>query len=95
MPIVLANTFINKDVHVFSPLCVCRNVWCAEVCLPDGVDIKYRYAVCIFVQSSVTQENNVVVRRWETALKARKIGCHGKLAAASLAYILPFQPKQY
>ena len=53
-------------------------MWTADISIPEGIDIKYRYATCIFVEDSVNHEQKVVVRRWETALKSRKIGCHGR-----------------
>jgi len=53
-----------------------ENVWSVEMRIADGIDVKYRYAVCVFVQDSVSKDTRVVVRRWETALKTRKIICH-------------------
>ena len=52
-----------------------------QVMLPDGVEVTYRYAVCMFVppdpyEGALTGEK-VIVRRWETNLKPRKIACHG------------------
>ena len=43
------------------------------------MEVSFRYCVCLFVPSSVEEEEKkVVVRRWETSLAPRKIGCHGK-----------------
>ena len=52
--------------------------------IPDGVEVTYRYAVCMFVPTICTSggasvDEKVIVRRWETNLKPRKIACHGKL----------------
>ena len=51
--------------------------------IPDGLDVMYRYVVCMFVPpnpfEAATTDEKIVVRRWETNLKPRKIACHGKL----------------
>ena len=48
--------------------------------LPEGIEIKFRYVVCCLIDS-VGEDGNeakkVVVRRWETSLRPRKIACHG------------------
>jgi hypothetical protein len=50
--------------------------------IPDGLDVMYRYVVCMFVPPSpfeaASTDDRIVVRRWETNLKSRKIACHGK-----------------
>ena len=50
--------------------------------IPDGVDVFYRYVVSMFVPpnpyEAASADDKVVVRRWETNLKPRKIACHGK-----------------
>ena len=50
--------------------------------IPDGVDIFYRYVVSMFVPpnpyEAASADDKIVVRRWETSLKPRKITCHGK-----------------
>ena len=50
--------------------------------IPDGVDVTYRYVVCIFVPpnpyEAASADDKIVVRRWETNLKPRKIACHGE-----------------
>ena len=50
--------------------------------IPDGLDVMYRYVVCMFVPpnpfEAATTDEKIVVRRWETNLKPRKIACHGK-----------------
>ena len=48
--------------------------------IPDGVEVTYRYSVCMFVPTHSDEEaaiEKVIVRRWETNLKPRKISCHG------------------
>ena len=53
--------------------------WSCRVQLPLGVDVSFRYCVCLFVPPSASEEvKKVVVRRWESGLKPRKIRCHGK-----------------
>ena len=50
--------------------------------IPDGVDVFYRYVVSMFVPpnpyEAASADDKIVVRRWETSLKPRKISCHGK-----------------
>ena len=50
--------------------------------IPDGVDVFYRYVVSMFVPpnpyEAASADDKIVVRRWETSLKPRKIACHGK-----------------
>ena len=50
--------------------------------IPDGVDVTYRYVVCIFVPpnpcEAASTDDKIVVRRWETNLQPRKIPCHGE-----------------
>ena len=50
--------------------------------IPDGVDVFYRYVVSMFVPpnpyEAASADDKIVVRRWETSLKPRKITCHGK-----------------
>ena len=52
-----------------------------KLMIPDGVDVTYRYVVCIFVPpnpcEAAATDDKIVVRRWETNLKPRKIACHG------------------
>ena len=61
--------------------------------IPRGVDIFYRFCVCQFISddlpsrnsgfgsgSKAAREEKMVVRRWETNIRPRKIGCHGKTA---------------
>ena len=55
-----------------------RNLWTATVSIPDGVEVSYRYCVCIFVTPDDHESAKPVVRRWETSLNPRKITCHGK-----------------
>lgn len=62
-----------------------ENVWHADLDIPDGVDVKYRYVVCVFPQHSVVRGGGnsdeerlkvPVVKRWETGSRTRKISCH-------------------
>lgn len=53
--------------------------WVCSVKLPEGEEVEFRYAVCMFVERrDPAAGTKVVVRRWETNLLPRKIGCHGK-----------------
>lgn len=66
--------------------CDNENVWHADLEIPDGVDVKYRFVVCVFPQHSVVKGNSsggddgrakvAVVKRWETGAKTRKVSCH-------------------
>ena len=54
--------------------------WTVTLDLPEGIEIKFRYVVCCLIDSIGEDGNEakkVVVRRWETSLRPRKIGCHG------------------
>ena len=54
--------------------------WTVSLDLPQGIDITFRYVVCCLIDTLDEDRNEakkVVVRRWETSLRPRKIACHG------------------
>ena len=61
----------------------------------DGVEVTYRYAVCMFVppnpyEGALTGEK-VIVRRLETNLKPREIDCHGTCCSCDSMKTLKLQ----
>ncbi len=77
----------RNDVFPLSKADGDNDVWSGRVALPDGVNIQYRYCVCLFVPKPKDKFEDdddedvpprVVVRRWETALLPRRIGCHDR-----------------
>ena len=52
-----------------------NSLWSVTLDLPLAKDITYRYCICLFVNAN-DGETKTVVRRWETDLTPRKVGCH-------------------
>lgn len=46
-----------------------------ELELPLGCEVQYRYCICLFVPNNEGQLRTVI-KRWETDLQPRKVGCH-------------------
>jgi len=56
------------------------HVWSGTTRLPQGVEVHFRYCVCLRVPAKNKQEVEApvfVARRWEATIKPRKIGSHG------------------
>jgi hypothetical protein len=63
------------------------NVWHVAANIPDGLEVSYRFCVCVFVKPDDAEDEKVVVRRWETNIAPRKIGCHGKPRSFKNTYV--------
>lgn len=46
------------------------NIWSGIIEIPDNRSIQYRYCICVVIEKGI----QVIVRNWETNLKAREIG---------------------
>ena len=72
---------ISNNQFILTQILYHRCLWSTKLMIPDGVDVTYRYVVCVFVPpnpyEAAATDDKIVVRRWETNLKPRKISCHG------------------
>merc|ERR1712223_441308 len=102
---LLVPSYNGASIDTFASTCEnhksSSNLWSMKLMIPDGVDVTYRYVVCIFVPpnpyEAAATDDKIVVRRWETNLKPRKLACHDRCDGKYRARfgMIPFRKSSY